>query len=342
MLVSESQEVNLDREWAPHQFSADYGVSQDEDLNVYVSEVGNAIAALTQRPQMPYSFRVVNNVVVNGYTFPGGSVGLARGLMLAINSEAELAAVLGHELGHVNARHAAERMTKGLVASLTLMGVGEYMKREKEDYADLAVGLGGIGANLLLSRYSRDDEREADALGMAYMTKAGYTPLGMVTLMDTFRSLHKGKPSVVDVLFATHPMSDDRYETARKRAESEYAEALLYPDRRERFMDRTARLRAMRGAIERMQSGQEAILHRDLGHGRDEPSGGAQLVLVLDQDQVGAGAFCPQELGQDQRGADGRLHQRQVAVQAGQHPHGQSKQHSSGPHQHSQVEGCRR
>jgi beta-barrel assembly-enhancing protease len=269
MLVSESQEVAMDRRLAGQQFSSDYGVSQDAELNAYISEVGMALSALTQRPHMPYTFQVVNTVVVNGYTFPGGSVGLARGLLLEMKTEAELAAVLGHELGHVNARHAAERLSKSLVASLALAGVAEYVRRENEEYADLAAGLGGIGAGLLLSRYSRDDEREADALGMTYMTQGGYTPMGMVTLMDTFRALQKGRPNVVATLFATHPMNDERYRTARAAAETRHADALAYPDWAERYLDRTASVRRLRGAIEHMQKGGRFMAAEE--YGRAEP-----------------------------------------------------------------------
>ena len=205
MFISETGEVDLDRKWAPHQFSTDYGVTRDDMLNGYVGSVGDSMSGLTHRPGMPYSFRVVNNVVVNGYTMPAGSVGLARGLMLAMESEADLAAVLGHELGHVNARHAGQRMTSNILLNAMVTGLVAYVEYEKKKYADLAAGLGGIGASLLLCRYSRDDERQADELGMLYMTRAGHNPRGMATLMDTFRNLHTSRPGAVDLLFSTTP-----------------------------------------------------------------------------------------------------------------------------------------
>jgi predicted Zn-dependent protease len=111
MLVSESQEISWDKESAAHQFSAHYGATQDKQLNEYVISVGSSMVPGCHRPNMPYNFRVVNSPVVNGYTFPAGSMALARGLMLEMESEAQLAAVLGHEIGHVCARHTGSRMS---------------------------------------------------------------------------------------------------------------------------------------------------------------------------------------------------------------------------------------
>ncbi|MGD8540943.1 MAG: M48 family metalloprotease, partial [Desulfobacteraceae bacterium] len=102
MLVSEDQEIQLDRQNSPYQFSSDYGVVQDAALNRYIHQTGLKLAARTHRPQMPYSFRCVNATYVNAYAFPGGSIAATRGILLKLQNEAELAALLGHELGHVN------------------------------------------------------------------------------------------------------------------------------------------------------------------------------------------------------------------------------------------------
>ncbi|MGD9369513.1 MAG: M48 family metalloprotease, partial [Desulfobacteraceae bacterium] len=118
MLVSEQQEIDLDKRNSPHQFSTDYGAVQDSNLNAYVSQTGRRLAGLSHRPQMPYSFRVVNANYVNAYAFPGGSIAVTRGIMLKMRNEGELAALLGHELGHVNARHTAEIQSKAQVAGI--------------------------------------------------------------------------------------------------------------------------------------------------------------------------------------------------------------------------------
>jgi len=273
MLVSETQERELDKMWAPHQFSADYGAVQDTRLNSYIHGVGRNIARKTHRQGMPYSFRALNTVVVNGYTFPAGSIGLARGILLAMEDEAQLAAVLGHELGHVNARHAGARMTKNMLAMFAVAVVAAYVQHEREEYADLAAGLGSVGANMLLARYSRGNEREADALGMEYATKAGHNARGMIGLMDVFRKLRKTKPNAVDLLFSTHPMSDERYDTAAERARKKYAHAAGLPSNRERYMDNTAGLRAMRGAIEKLQNGEKAMRMKKFAQARSEFAG---------------------------------------------------------------------
>ncbi len=259
MFVSEQNEIALDQKWSPHQFSADYGAVQDGDINAYVSGIGQRMAKLTHRPQMPYNFRVLNTVVVNGYTFPAGSVGLARGLMIAMDNEAELAAVIGHELAHVNHRHSSSRQTKGLLATGAVIALAAYLEHEESEYAELSAGLGAIGANLLLSRYSREHERQADQTGMQYAVKANYPASGMFELMEVFMRLNRNEPSVVELLFATHPLSKERYRTARDRSESVYGNSVEFDKGRERYMDNIAGLRAKTAAIKKLQQGEALV-----------------------------------------------------------------------------------
>ena len=260
MMISEQQEVALDRKNSPHQFSADYGSAADSQLNAYLNTVGYGLASRSHRPAVPYSFRMVNATYVNAYAFPGGSIAATRGILLELNNEAELAALLGHELGHVNARHTAARMSTAMLTQLAVAGLAVAAASRDESLGSLAAGLGGIGAGLLLASYSRDDERQADALGMEYMTRAGYDPSGMVGLMEVLRSMHREKPSALETMFATHPMSDERYATAVNRANGEYASARGLPMNRERYMDETARLRAMRPAVEKLQNGERLMM----------------------------------------------------------------------------------
>ncbi|MCP3685309.1 MAG: M48 family metalloprotease [bacterium] len=259
MLMSEGQEIQLDQENSPHQFSADYGSLQDRSLNAYIAQVGNEMAAQSHRPQMPYSFQGVNATYVNAYAFPGGSIATTRGILLELENEAELAGLLGHEIGHVNARHTAERMSKNiLIGGLVAVGTA-YVQSEHEKWAPLAAGLGGIAAGALLARYSRDDERQADALGMEYMTHAGHNPTGMVGLMDVLRNMSKHKPNAIEMMFATHPMSEERYQTAKRSTETTYHDAQNMPLNKERYMDHTAGLRKLKGAIETMQAGEKEM-----------------------------------------------------------------------------------
>ena len=262
MLVSESGEISADQQNSPHQFSSDYGAAQDQALNNYVAQVGNALSGVSHRPNMPYTFRAVNATYVNAYAFPGGSIAATRGILLELKNEAELAGLLGHEIGHVSARHTAERMSKGMILSGILTGAVIYSDSRGGDWTDV-VNIGGqFAAGALLAHYSRDDERQADALGMEYMAKAGYNPEGMVGLMEVLVGLSDHKPSAIEMMFATHPMSDERLQTARDKTSVDYQAMASLPFYEERYMDETANLRAMREAIETLQKGEEAMAEK--------------------------------------------------------------------------------
>ena len=259
MLMSEDQEIGLDQSHSPHQFSADYGSVQDEAINSYLTDVGKSLAATSHRPNMPYSFRAVNATYVNAYAFPGGSIAVTRGILASLENEAELAALLGHEIGHVNARHTAERMTKTMLFQSVLVLGTIFVASKDEKAAPWVAGLGSLGAGILLARYSRDDEREADSLGMEYMVKGGYGPGGMVGLMELLQEISRRRPNVIEMMFSTHPMSEERYQTAVSAAGSEYAEYQSRSDRRERYMDHTARIRRMKAVIDKLQSGEKEM-----------------------------------------------------------------------------------
>jgi predicted Zn-dependent protease len=262
MLVSEQSEIDMDRQHSPQQFSADYGATQDEALNRYIQQIGKKMAAATHRSHMPYSFRCVNATYINAYAFPGGSIATTRGIMLTLEDEAELAALLGHELGHVNARHTAQQMSKGMLTQMVVGGVAVYAGSHSAALGDIASSLGSAGAGALLAYYSRDNEREADALGLSYMVKTRYSSDGFVGLMDMLNNLSKHKASAAELLFATHPMGSERYQTAVQAVKTQYAAARKNPRYRERYMDKTAGLRAIKGAIVEMQKGDKAMAQK--------------------------------------------------------------------------------
>ncbi len=253
MLVSEDQEIALDRQNSPHQYSADYGVCQDAALNAYLNETGRRLAVKTHRPAMPYRFQCVNATYVNAYAFPGGSIAATRGILLELDNEAQLASLLSHELGHVNARHTAQQMSRGTLVQAMVGGLSAIAGAGSRLAGQVAGQLGMLGAGALLAGYSRDNEREADALGLRYMTTAGYGADGFVELMDMLRAMNKSKPGALELMFATHPMSDERYGTAVDTVRGTYAAARQQPIYKERYMDRTAGLRRIKGAIEAMQ-----------------------------------------------------------------------------------------
>lgn len=263
MFVSQAQEIDIDRQKSPYQFSEDYGVVQDPSLNSYLNDTGRRIAALSHRQGMPYSFRAVNAVYVNAYAFPGGSIAVTRGILLKLDNEAQLAALLGHELGHVNARHTAQQMSKGTLIQALSGGVaavaGAYT-----GFGEVASQLGSLGAGALLASYSRDNEREADALGLEYMVRAGYGPEGMLGLMDMLNRESKRDPTALELMFSTHPMSQERYADAKRAIDTRYQQAANLPQFRERYMDNTARLRGQKAGIEAIEQGMGSMAKKDL------------------------------------------------------------------------------
>jgi beta-barrel assembly-enhancing protease len=252
MLISEGQEIAVDRQSSPHQLSADYGRVQDQTLNSYLAEVGKQVADASHRPHMPYSYQAVNASYVNAYAFPGGTIGVTRGILLGLSDEAQLAGLLGHEIGHVSARHTATRMSKAALLGMAMAGASAVA-------GDLGAGLGALGGGILLAHYSREDERQADDLGMEYMVKSGRDPQGMVGLMDMLRSMHKDKPGALQTMFSTHPMGEERYQTARRTVDQQYADRKGLNINRERYMDRTAGLRRIKPAVESFQTGEKEM-----------------------------------------------------------------------------------
>ena len=259
--MSEEEEKQADLQVSPQQFSQDLGPVQDVALNQYLSEIGQRLDAKTHRPQMPYSYRVLNANYVNAYTFPGGAMGVTRGILVELDDEAELAGLLGHELGHVNARHAAQRQGQAMVTQVAVSGV---------NLIGTAAGYGGLtdigtklGASVLLSSYSRENEREADALGQEYMVRAGYPAKGMVGLQQLLVEQQKESPGMLQTMFSTHPMSSERRDTAKQLAEGKYAASNTRDPGRERFMDKTASLRRIKPTIEACQKGEVAMSGKD-------------------------------------------------------------------------------
>jgi len=219
---------------------------------------------LTQRPNMPYSYRVLNANYINAYTFPGGAMGVTRGIVTELNSEAELAALLGHEMGHVNARHAAQREGQSMLAQAAVVGLAVAASAADSSWGGLAAIGGQIGASALLASYSRENEREADALGQDYMVRAGYPASGMTQLHGLLVREAKEQPSLLETMFASHPMSSERLATAQRLAETKYAASLKANPQRERFMDSTASLRQLKPAIDACKNGEVAMARKKL------------------------------------------------------------------------------
>jgi predicted Zn-dependent protease len=180
----------------------------DPVLTRYVQSVGSRLAAVADSP-LPYEFTVLNNSVPNAWALPGGKIAINRGLLTEMNSEAELAAVLGHEIVHAAARHTAKQMSKGML--LQGLVVGTAIATNDSSYGDLAVGGAGVAAQLITMKYGREAELESDKYGMRYMSKAGFDPQGAVALQETFVRLSEDRnQDWLSGLFASHPPSNER------------------------------------------------------------------------------------------------------------------------------------
>ncbi|PJA32500.1 MAG: peptidase M48 [Zetaproteobacteria bacterium CG_4_9_14_3_um_filter_53_7] len=208
-LVSEQQELAIgSQQYAPARQSQGGDYVVDRELTTYVNQVGQRLAAVSDR-KLPYEFKVINNGVPNAWALPGGKISINRGLLTALNSEAELAAVLGHEIVHAAAGHGAQSMSKGMLLQAGVAGAA--IATQGTGYADLAQMGAGIGAQLITTKYGRDAERESDYYGMQYMVRAGYDPQGAVDLQRTFVKLSEGKQQDwISGMFASHPPSQER------------------------------------------------------------------------------------------------------------------------------------
>lgn len=208
-LVSEQQELAIGaQQYAPARQSQGGDLVADPELSAYVSQVGQRLAAVSDR-KLPYEFKVLNNSVPNAWALPGGKISINRGLLTELHSESELAAVLGHEIVHAAARHGAQSMSKGILLQGAVLGTA--IATQGKDYANLAQMGAGIGAQLLSQKYGRDAERESDHYGMLYMVRAGYDAQGAVDLQRTFVKLSEGKnQDWLNGLFASHPPSQER------------------------------------------------------------------------------------------------------------------------------------
>ena len=208
--VSQEKEIAIGKEnYSPARQSQGGDYIIDPELTTYVQSIGKRLAAVSDRPELPYEFVVLNDSIPNAWAMPGGKIAFNRGLLYELNSEAELAAVMGHEIVHAAARHGAKSMERGVFLQGAMIAVG--IGAQNTNYSNLLVGASQLGAQLTRSKYGRDAESESDFYGMNYMKKAGYDPAAAVTLQETFVRLSAGKQSnFITGLFASHPPSPER------------------------------------------------------------------------------------------------------------------------------------
>lgn len=203
-LVSEGREIAMGQEYNP-QIVAQMGLYDDEGLQAYVSELGLRMAAESERPQLPWKFQVVDDALVNAFAVPGGFIYITRGILSHLNSEAELAGVLGHEIGHITARHSANQITRMQLQQIGL-GLGALVSDNVAEWS----GAIGAGLGLLNLSYGRGDESQSDELGVRYMGRTGYDPEAMAGVFEAL-ALVSGDPSSRTPEWAsTHPYPENR------------------------------------------------------------------------------------------------------------------------------------
>ena len=213
-LVSESQEIEIGRQ-SHQQILQEFGIYDEKpELSRLVERIGRELAAASERPNLPWTFTVLDTPMVNAMALPGGFIYVTRGMLERINSEDELAGVIGHEVAHVTARHSAQQISRSQIAQLGLvLGAAVAGPRAVQQYGQLAE----LGLGLLFQRYSRAHETEADLLGTGYMAEAHFNPIGSERMLMTLQRLDKNPASGMERYFMSHPDPGKRVNDVRQK-----------------------------------------------------------------------------------------------------------------------------
>jgi len=223
MLMSEAQEIEMGRQYDP-QVIATFGEYKKDNLKAFIEEKGTEMGKISHRPHLEYHFKILDSPVINAFAVPGGYIYLTRGILTQLNNEAELIGIMGHEMGHINARHTASQQSKQQLGQILLIG-GMIASEDFAQYAEYALQ----GMQLLFLKFSRDNEREADRLGVEYSSKISYDAHRMA---DFFQVLNKmslaSSEGGVPTFLSTHPDPGDRYNSVNQKA-TEWQDSLNYP-----------------------------------------------------------------------------------------------------------------
>jgi len=226
ILISREQEIAMGAQAGP-QFEAEFGGKvPDERLQAYVRSVGEKIAAYSDRP-MPYEFAVLASDVPNAFALPGGKVYITAGLMLEMGNERQLAGVLGHEISHVAMRHNVKGIQRQMGAAVVVEIAGIVVGGSNAQIAEAAAK---VATGMAKLHYSREDEYQADEVGIRYMARAGYNPYGMVELLTTLLEISQAEGGSLTEMFQTHPLTKKRIDKVREVIESDPAYGQFSPD----------------------------------------------------------------------------------------------------------------
>lgn len=236
-IVGEQQEVAMGLEAAP-QFTRDYGGPiPSSDIRNYISDIGMTLARVSERTDLPWEFTCVDSAVINAFALPGGKVFMSRGLLAQLDNEAQLAGVLGHEIGHITAQHIGQQMSHAMGLQVVLAGLSVASSRSNNEWVKV-LGVGAqTGGSVYLLKFGRDQESEADALGMRYMSRVGYNPAAQMQVMQILQKASQGGGRQPEFL-STHPYPETRIariEQALRTEYSDYENLNKYAFHHERF-----------------------------------------------------------------------------------------------------------
>ncbi len=204
-LMSEGQEISMGKSSDPS-IVAQFGLYDDPKIQAFIQEKGKKMAAISHRPDLPYTFKVLDSPVINAFALPGGPVYFTRGILAHFNNEAQFAGVLGHEIGHVTARHSAKQYSKGMLAQVGMMA-GMIFSETFRGMGDAA----GQAMGLLLLKNGRDAESESDLLGVTYSSQIGYDSHEMAGFFQTLSRLSEASGQSIPTFLSTHPNPADRF-----------------------------------------------------------------------------------------------------------------------------------
>jgi predicted Zn-dependent protease len=233
-LMSEAQEISIGQESDP-QIRREMGVYDDQALIAYVNDIGLRMAKISERPNLPWRFTVVDQPAINAFAVPGGFIYFTRGILPFLDNEAELAGVMGHEIGHVTARHSAQQYTRAVGGQVGLAALGIFVPAARP-FGDLSAQALGV----LFLKYGRDDELQADQLGARYSSSLGWDPAGVLNMLTTLGRLDEaqGERKGVPNWLSTHPEPLSRVDEIRPVVEQLKAGRTNFSTNRDAFLQR--------------------------------------------------------------------------------------------------------
>jgi len=254
-LITESEEIAIGKEQYPLMTQVSGGLFQDSELQAYVNEVGQKLAKVGHRPNLKYEFNLVNSSALNAYALPGGKISITRGLLARMSNEAQLAGVLGHEIGHVTAKHIAAGITRQMAAAAVLAALSTYLEEKEVKHREYYTLSGLLATQLMMLKFSRAQESQSDMLGIEYMSKVGYNTEGFVEMLEILHSASSHEPTKLEGFLSSHPLTNDRINAAK----TKIAQSSAGPKNEREFERRTRGLKRVASAYEHYDTAEKLM-----------------------------------------------------------------------------------